>query len=58
MSLASHSFLMKLSPKTARWVVGLSLAVSLAIQVAVTVNVAITINEATAAVLQLVAAGR
>lgn len=49
---------MKLSPKTARWVVGLSLAVSLAIQVAVTVNVAITINEATAAVLQLVAAGR
>lgn len=47
---------MKLSPKTARWVVTLSLAVSLAIQVAVTVNVVITINEAAAAVLQLAAA--
>lgn len=46
---------MKLSPKTARWLVGLSLAVSLAIQIAVTVNVAITINEAAAAVLQLAA---
>lgn len=52
----SHSFPMKTSPKTARWVVTLSLAVSLAIQVAVTVNVVITINEAAAAVLQLAAA--
>lgn len=52
----SHSFPMKTSSKTARWVVGLSLAVSLAIQVAVTVNVVITINEAAAAVLQLAAA--
>lgn len=47
---------MKPSPKTARWLVGLSLAVTLAVQIAVTVNVAITINEAAAAVLQLAAA--
>lgn len=58
LSTTSHSFPMKLTPKTARWVVGLSLAVSLAIQIAVTVNVAITINEAAAAVLQLAAGAR
>ena len=49
---------MKTSPKTARWALMLSLAVTLAIQVAVTVNVVITINEAAAAVLQLAAAAR
>lgn len=58
LSLTSHSFPMNISPKTARRLLLVSLAVSAAIQLHLVISVVITINEAAAAVLQLAAAAR